>query len=76
MYRVIGWSIVSILFPLGLYGQSLEWVYLPFDTTINTCVSQTDETVDQRCFGLIYTPSVTGTLTSYTSAFFVDVENH
>lgn len=47
-----------------------NWVFLPAGATNGTCVSGTDCCNDIICFGLEYTPSVTGDVTSYTTGFF------
>ena len=56
-----------------LYGQSsMQWIYLSSGTTSGACTSSSDCDTNELCFGLSYTPNVTGTLTSYTTGFFVD----
>lgn len=49
----------------------MRWVLLPAGTN-GTCVSNTDFCENTFCYGLEYTPGITGNLTSYTTAFFVD----
>ena len=53
----------------------MRWVLLPGGTT-GSCVSNTDCCTNTYCYGLEYTPGFTGSLTSYTTAFFVDCINN
>lgn len=48
-------------------GQSLSWVFLNPGDGCSTV--QTNCTTGQQCYGLTYTPSLTGTVTSYTLGF-------
>lgn len=68
-------NILSLLFlmtaVLGLQAQTMKWVPLPKGTNAGTCQSATTVKNDYLCYALEYTPSVSGTLTSYTTGFLV-----
>ncbi len=49
-----------------------NWIYLPPGQVNGSCLSGTDCCADIICYGLEYTPGVTGEVTSYTTGFFVD----
>ena len=53
--------------PLLLPAQTLEWVF--YDTGTGCATEQTDCNNNRQCYGLQYTPSITGTATSYTLGF-------
>ncbi|WP_273444844.1 T9SS type A sorting domain-containing protein [Neolewinella agarilytica] len=55
-----------------LSGQSLDWVFLEPG---EGCGPDTDCSVGQQCYGLSYTPSLTGTATSYTFGFLANCVN-
>ncbi|MBK9982222.1 MAG: T9SS type A sorting domain-containing protein [Saprospiraceae bacterium] len=51
--------------------STMEWVLLPNGEGIGACVSSSDCTNDVLCYGLEYTPLYTGTMTTYTTGFFI-----
>ncbi len=50
-------------------AQTIEWVYLEEATVSSNCTSSTDCASGSLCFGLQYTPGVSGAVTSYTLGF-------
>lgn len=56
-------------------APEMRWVYLPPGAAAGDCVSSSDCSTGQLCFGLQYIPGVSGTLNSYTSGFLVDCIN-
>jgi hypothetical protein len=60
--------------PAVLTPPEMEWVFLPAGYE-ETCVSETECSTGQVCFGLQYTPGLSGTLISYTTGFFLDCVN-
>jgi hypothetical protein len=56
-------------------APEMRWEYLPPGTAFGDCVSDSDCSGGVVCFGLIYTPGMTGTLVSYTTGFYVDCVN-
>ena len=63
-------------FVVTLNGQSLEWVFLPDgDENFVGCVSNSSIGDSTACFGLAYIPGETGTVSSYTVAYFVECNN-
>lgn len=53
-----------------LPGQQLEWVFIePGD---GCSIEQSDCNSNEQCYGLVYTPAFTGTVTSYTMGFFAN----
>ncbi|HZV70500.1 MAG TPA: T9SS type A sorting domain-containing protein [Saprospiraceae bacterium] len=55
--------------------STLDWVLLQNGESVvgnPGCVSSTDCTNDMLCYGLRYTPLYTGSMTSYTTGFFVN----
>ncbi len=56
-------------------SPELRFIYLPPGATSGSCVSGTDCESGTICFALEYTPGVSGTMTSYTTGFFVDCYN-
>ncbi|HJW28001.1 MAG TPA: hypothetical protein VJ508_02000, partial [Saprospiraceae bacterium] len=58
-----------------LTSPEMRWVFLPPGTMSGTCTSGTNCANNTICFGLQYTPGVTGTLSSYTTGFFVGCYN-
>jgi hypothetical protein len=56
-------------------SPEMRWVYLPPGTTNGSCSSGSNCQSNTICFGLQYTPGVTGTLTSYTTGFFLNCYN-
>lgn len=73
---------LSILFVSISYFTSAQvsgtmgWVPLTPGTisgiTTNVCISNSDCTTDNLCFGLQYTPGATGVVTDYTTGFISD----
>ncbi|OYT13406.1 MAG: hypothetical protein B6I19_05310, partial [Bacteroidetes bacterium 4572_114] len=59
-----------MLLALNAQSQSMDWVLLSTDSSNGGCTSNTDCNTDILCYGLQYTPNVTGVLTSYTTGFF------
>lgn len=55
-----------------LTAQTIDWVYLPAGTTVGNCASTTNCATGEICFGIRYTPSVSGRVTSYTLGFIAD----
>jgi uncharacterized repeat protein (TIGR01451 family) len=56
-------------------SPEMRLVYLPPGSMTGSCVSASDCQSGTICFGLEYTPGVSGILTSYTTGFFVDCYN-
>ena len=52
-----------------LISQSMQFVYAGLDETSDNCTSNTECLNNQVCFLVEYTPSISGTLTSYTMGF-------
>ncbi|MBC7883834.1 MAG: T9SS type A sorting domain-containing protein [Saprospiraceae bacterium] len=50
-------------------GQTLSWEYIPKNTSLGLCVSSSECDSLTFCYGLKYTPSVSGKITSYTLGF-------
>ena len=53
----------------------MRWILLQENESNGTCSSDSNCDGDTICYGLQYTPNITGTLTSYTTAFFVECDN-
>lgn len=53
-----------------IHAQTMRWVSIPTAPPSGTA-DMSDKTKGQMCFGLEYTPKVSGTLTSYTTGFLV-----
>ena len=53
-------------------SSTFSWVLLDENETNGSCISGTDCCSDIICYGLEYTPGVTGKITTYTTGFFVD----
>lgn len=51
---------------------TLTWVLLSSNQNNGTCISGTNCCTNTLCYGLQYTPGVTGVLTTYTTGFFTD----
>lgn len=49
-----------------------NWVLIPENQNNGSCLSNTDCCDDIICYGLEYTPGVSGDLTSYTTGFFIE----
>jgi hypothetical protein len=56
-------------------GSEMRWVFLPAGSVTGSCVSGTNCETGTLCFGLQYTPDVSGILTSYTTGFFINCVN-
>ena len=69
-------SIIFFLFFFSsstiLWGQSMQWVFLANGVVNGSCTSTSDCSNEILCYGLEYTPAISGTITSYTTGFFVD----
>ncbi len=60
-----------------LMPPEMRWVLLDnMGESHGTCVSQTDCYNNIICFGLQYTPNVTGTMSSYTTGWTIDCYNN
>jgi hypothetical protein len=59
------------LLSFGANGQTMQWVPLSPGNTLGNCKSQATESNGYKCYILQYIPAVSGTLTSYTTGFFV-----
>lgn len=55
--------------------STMRWALLPKNEAHGSCVSTSDCDLDKICYGLEYTPLYTGTVTSYTTGFFMDCNN-
>ncbi|MEL7161702.1 MAG: hypothetical protein AAFN92_13160, partial [Bacteroidota bacterium] len=55
-----------------LFPQTLEWIPLPAGANNEGCTSTTDCNTGTICFGLRYTPTLTGFVSSYTFNFLTD----
>lgn len=53
-------------------SPAFTWVLLPENQSNGSCLSGTDCCNDIICYGLEYTPGVSGDVTSYTSGFFIE----
>jgi len=59
------------LFSLKANAQIMKWVPLSPGNSLGNCKSQATESNGYHCYILQYIPAVSGTLTSYTTGFFV-----
>lgn len=57
---------------ITLMSASFQWVLLDENEVHGSCLSETDCCAGIICYGLEYTPGVTGEVTTYTTGFFVD----
>lgn len=66
--------VLCLVLLLGqLLGQSsMEWVYQSSGSVAGSCSSSSDCDNDLLCYNLQFTPENSGTITSYTTAFFVE----
>lgn len=55
-----------------LFAQTIDWVYLESAAVTENCTSSTNCSTGEICFGISYTPSVSGRVTSYTFGFVAD----
>ncbi len=69
MSRLLCCMVLICFMSIGLKAQQLEWQFAPKDTITGNCTSMTSCKQDQVCYFLKYTPSYTGTVTSYTLGF-------
>ncbi len=60
--------------PFLLTAQTLDWVFLE-EGSVEGCGPGTDCATGQQCYGLQYTPSLTGMATSYTFGFIANCVN-
>jgi len=65
-------SVAFVGFSQNLQAQILEWVLLGCGEMSGSCPSTTDCVNHELCYGLKYTPGVSGVLTSYTTGFFAN----
>jgi len=56
---------------LQVSAQTMKWVPIEPGTTLDKCKSVSPKLNDYRCYALQYIPAVSGTLTTYTTGFFV-----
>jgi hypothetical protein len=63
--------ILYAFFP-RLFAQTVDWVYLEAAAVTDNCTSNTNCATGEICFGISYTPSVSGRVTSYTFGFVAD----
>ena len=63
---------INYVAPTALMSASFEWVLLDENEVHGSCLSGTDCCAGIVCYGLEYTPGVTGEVTTYTTGFFVD----
>lgn len=61
-----------LLFSQFTFAQELKWVYLPENSTNNSCTSSSSLQDSTACFGLTYFPSTTGSITSYTFGYLIE----
>jgi len=66
--NLIAILIVS-LFSNVCISQSLTWEYIPKNSSLGACTSSSDCNNGTFCYGLKYTPAVSGRITSYTLGF-------
>ena len=62
-----------LLAVIALQGnaQTMKWVPIEPGTSLDKCKSASSKLNDYRCYALQYIPAVSGTLTTYTTGFFV-----
>jgi hypothetical protein len=53
-------------------AQTMKWISLPTGSVSGKCTCETNVKTNKMCYALEYTPGATGTLTSYTTGFFVN----
>jgi hypothetical protein len=56
---------------LQLRAQTMKWIPIEPGTSLDKCKSASTKVNEYRCYALQYIPAVSGTLTSYTTGFFV-----
>ena len=56
---------------LQVDAQTMKWIPLEPGTSLDKCRSASSKVNEYRCYVLQYIPAVSGTLTSYTTGFFV-----
>lgn len=55
-----------------VFSQVINWQFLPEGQVNGNCVSESSFENGTACYGLEYTPGVTGLMSSYTMGFFID----
>jgi len=66
------WTLLFILAAgISLKAQTMKWIALPKGSSAGKCVCASPTKSNLQCYALEYTPDVSGTLTSYTTAFLV-----
>ncbi len=63
--------LIAVLFAGALTGQTMKWIPLNPGQSLGNCQSMATVSNKYRCYTLQYIPAVSGTLTSYTTGFFV-----
>ncbi|OYT13405.1 MAG: hypothetical protein B6I19_05305 [Bacteroidetes bacterium 4572_114] len=69
-FKLFFLSVIFTFMAYNIQAQSMNWVLMPNGTGNGECTSTTDCESGIMCYGLEYTPSLTGVLTSYTTGFF------
>src|SRR5687768_17509619 len=55
----------------GLHAQTMKWIPMTAGMATSSCPIDKSKKQQLLCYALEYTPGATGTLTSYTTAFFI-----
>jgi hypothetical protein len=64
--------VIVIISAIGtLHAQTMKWISLPPGDVNGTCINDAKLKGTKVCYALEYTPTVSGTLTSYTTGFLV-----
>jgi len=61
---------------LQVSAQTMKWIPIEPGSSLDKCKSASSKVNDYRCYALQYIPAVSGTLTSYTTGFFVSCTSH
>lgn len=69
MKYLLSWVALLLLASTQAAAQTVEYIYAPPGDTAGTCISASDDGTATQCYSLVYTPSTTGTLTSYTLGY-------
>ncbi len=69
--KKIAFFVLFLAGTLKSEGQTMKWVSIPQGTAAGKCVCAASTKNNYMCYALEYIPAVTGTLTSYTTGFFV-----
>lgn len=64
----------TIIVNACLAPPEMHWEVLEAGVQIGSCTSTSDCDNDIICYALVYTPNMTGTVTSYTAGFIVDCD--